>query len=78
MELQELIDIKKPGNMALCEPTNTVSEAAKLMRDHQCGDVIVVTDRNAQSTVKGIVTDRDIALRCVAEGKTLKKPRSMT
>jgi CBS domain-containing protein len=40
-----------------------VAEAARLMRDHDIGDVLVVTD----DRVTGIVTDRDIAVRAVAE-----------
>ncbi|HEX6579423.1 MAG TPA: CBS domain-containing protein [Actinomycetota bacterium] len=42
----------------------TIAEAAKLMRDRGIGDVIVVDGEDAQ----GIVTDRDIVIRGVAEG----------
>jgi CBS domain-containing protein len=42
----------------------TIAEAAKLMRDRGIGDVIVVDGDDAQ----GIVTDRDIVIRGVAEG----------
>jgi CBS domain-containing protein len=44
---------------------DTVLEAAQLMRDNDIGDVIVVED----GQVTGIVTDRDIAVRDVAEGR---------
>lgn len=44
-----------------------VIEAARIMRDGDIGDVIVVEDGN----VAGIVTDRDIAVRGVAEGRDL-------
>ena len=43
----------------------TVTDAAKLMRDKDFGDVLWVED----DEVKGILTDRDIAVRTVAEGK---------
>jgi CBS domain-containing protein len=43
----------------------TVLEAAQLMRDNDIGDVIVVED----GEVTGIVTDRDIVVRAVAEGR---------
>jgi len=43
----------------------TVLEAAQVMRDNDIGDVIVVED----GQVTGIVTDRDIAVRAVAEGR---------
>lgn len=43
----------------------TVTEAARLMRDHDIGPVLVMDgDR-----LTGIVTDRDIAVRAVAEGR---------
>jgi CBS domain-containing protein len=42
----------------------TIAEAAKLMRDRGIGDVIVVDGEDAE----GIVTDRDIVIRGVAEG----------
>jgi len=43
----------------------TVLEAAQVMRDNDIGDVIVVED----GQVTGIVTDRDIAVRAVADGR---------
>ena len=42
-----------------------VLQAAQVMRDNDIGDVIVVED----GQVIGIVTDRDIAVRAVAEGR---------
>ena len=44
---------------------DTVLAAAQLMRDHDIGDVIVVED----GQVTGILTDRDIVVRAVAEGR---------
>lgn len=46
--------------------TATVREAAVAMREGDVGDVIVMRD----STICGIVTDRDIAVRAVADGKS--------
>jgi CBS domain-containing protein len=43
----------------------TVLQAAQLMRDSDIGDVIVVED----GQVTGMVTDRDIVVRAVAEGR---------
>lgn len=40
----------------------TVSEAAKLMRQHHVGDVVVVEDRNGIRVPVGIVTDRDLIM----------------
>ncbi|HEX2180304.1 MAG TPA: CBS domain-containing protein [Actinomycetota bacterium] len=45
--------------------TATLKEAAELMRDDDIGDVIVV---NNHKKIYGIVTDRDVAVRGVAEG----------
>lgn len=45
----------------------TLVEAAQIMRDRNIGDVIVLKD-NASGEACGIVTDRDIVVRGVAEG----------
>jgi CBS domain-containing protein len=51
-------------NPATCPGTATITEVAKLMRDRDIGDVIVLDgDR-----ITGIATDRDIVIRAVAEG----------
>ena len=44
----------------------TVQEAAKLMRQHHVGDVVVVDDRNGVRVPVGIVTDRDVVVEIVA------------
>ena len=46
------------------EPSDTVTEAAKKMKSAETG-ALLVTDGDE---LKGIVTDRDIVLRAVAEG----------
>ena len=51
-----------------CTPDQTIAEAAKLMREHDCGCLPVVEDTQTRKIV-GTITDRDIACRCVAEGK---------
>jgi CBS domain-containing protein len=45
----------------------SVAEAARAMRDANIGDVIVLKD----SRICGILTDRDIVVRGVAEGRDL-------
>lgn len=42
----------------------TVTEAARRMRNEDLGDVLV----QEQGAVCGIVTDRDLVVRCIAEG----------
>ena len=46
------------------EPTSTIAEAAAKMRDYDIGDVLVVQD----DTLFGIVTDRDLVVRALADG----------
>jgi CBS domain-containing protein len=48
-----------------CEPRTTVLEAARLMKEEDVGSIPVVQDGRAV----GLVTDRDIVLRVVAEGR---------
>ncbi len=46
----------------------TIAQAAKLMRHHHVGDVIVIDRADAQRMPIGIVTDRDIVVEVVALG----------
>ena len=48
-----------------CEPNATVAEAAKVMAREDVGPVPIVED----GRLVGIVTDRDIVVRVVAEGR---------
>lgn len=45
-------------------PDNTVAEAARLMRDHRIGAVLV----NEQGRLSGILSERDVTYRAVAAG----------
>jgi len=47
-----------------CDVFASIREAAQLMRDYGVGDVLV---RDGQR-LYGIVTDRDLVVRCLAEG----------
>ena len=47
------------------EPSATVQEAAKAMRDQDVGPIPIVEN----GSLSGILTDRDIVVRVVAEGK---------
>lgn len=61
---QTLKEVMTPRPSTL-ETTATVRDAAQLMRDEDIGDVIVCKD----GKIAGIVTDRDITVRAVADGK---------
>ena len=57
---------------ACCTPNATVREAVQLMRDHDCGCIPVVEGESMR--LVGVLTDRDITCRCVAEGKSPDTP----
>ena len=51
-----------------CLPSDTAVKAARLMRDSDVGPIPVVENEQTKRLV-GIVTDRDLALKVVAEGR---------
>lgn len=69
MQTIEQVMTKDPLTVA---ETAMVSEAARVMRDANIGDVLVT---RSDGTVCGIVTDRDLAVNVIAEGKD---PNSVT
>jgi CBS domain-containing protein len=54
------------GNPACCTLRTTLDEVAKLMAANNCGEIPVV---DMADQIIGVVTDRDIVCRVVAEGK---------
>jgi CBS domain-containing protein len=46
----------------------TISEAARLMRKHHVGDVVVIKEKGGRRKPIGIVTDRDVLVEVVATG----------
>lgn len=52
-------------NVRTCSPHDSVVAAAKIMRDINCGSIPVCEGKK----VVGMITDRDIILKCVAENK---------
>ena len=53
---------------ACCEPETSLQEVARLMLVNDCGEIPVVDSQRTMRPV-GVVTDRDIVVRYVAEGK---------
>lgn len=45
---------------------DTILEAAKLMRQHHVGDVLIVEERDGVRVPVGIVTDRDLVVEIMA------------
>jgi CBS domain-containing protein len=58
-------DVMTP-DPACCTPDTTLDEVAKLMAHNDCGEIPVV---DSADKIIGVVTDRDIVCRVVAEGK---------
>lgn len=53
---------------ACCTTDSSLQEAAKMMKDNDCGCIPVVESKDSGKPV-GVITDRDICCRTVAEGK---------
>ena len=53
-------------NPACCTPQTPLEQVAKLMVQHDCGEIPVI---DADEQVVGVVTDRDIVCRVIAAGK---------
>jgi CBS domain-containing protein len=58
------------SNPHCVSPNDSIESAARIMRDEDAGAVPVVDNGRAV----GIVTDRDIVVRAVAEGGQLNRP----
>ena len=57
------------GDVACCTPEETVRDAAQLMSKHDCGEIAIVESGENLKPI-GVITDRDIAWRVVAKGKS--------
>lgn len=55
-------------DVVILQQDDTVLEAAKLMRQHHIGDIVVVEERNGVRFPIGIVTDRDLVVEIMATG----------
>ena len=65
MKAQEIMS-KNPRSVT---PETAIVDAAKLMKSEDVG-VLPVVESASSRRLLGVVTDRDIAIRVVAEGKT--------
>ncbi len=62
-------------NPVCCLPNDTVSKVAQLMKSKDFGSVPIVENEQTKKLV-GIVTDRDLALKLVAEGRDPKSTKA--
>ncbi len=63
--MQMISEVMTEKPVAL-QANETLVNAARLMRDEDIGDVLVMND---DGTLCGILTDRDITIRATADGK---------
>ena len=61
-------------DLVFCTPGDAVSEVAKMMKREDIGPVLIV-DSARSKTLVGIVTDRDLAIKVVGEGRDPQKTR---
>ena len=57
-----------------CRPQDTLAHAARLMWDHDCGCLPVVSGDRV-TRVEGVITDRDICMHALFQGKPLQQLR---
>lgn len=67
-------DIMTP-NPIWCLPTDTVQRIAEVMKQNNIGSVPVIENEQTQKLI-GIITDRDLALKIIADGRDAKSTKA--
>jgi CBS domain-containing protein len=62
-------------DVACCTPDISVTAAARLMREHHTGDLVVIDNADEEREPVGIVTDRDIVVEVLAQGRDPDKTK---
>ena len=62
---------------ACCLPDDLVADAAELMKNEHVGSIPIIEDQKTRKLV-GILTDRDLTIRLVAEGLDAKSTKVET
>jgi len=55
------------SDLVCCSPQSSLAEVARLMVDRNCGEIPVVASGDSRKPI-GVITDRDITCRAVAQG----------
>jgi|SRR5664279_1237217 len=55
-------------NAVCCPRQTSVSQAARLMRQHHVGDLVVVDDPEEECTPIAVITDRDLVVEVLGNG----------
>lgn len=61
-------------NPVYCLPTDTVTKVAEQMKSENIGSLPVIENEDTQKLI-GIITDRDLALKLIAEGRDVKSTK---
>lgn len=61
-------------DLVTCTPENTIVEVARLMKTEDIGPILIV-DNEQSKTLVGIVTDRDIVVKAIADGQDVNTTR---
>ncbi|MGA0162778.1 MAG: CBS domain-containing protein [Bdellovibrionota bacterium] len=67
MELKEIAILKQ--NLIVLDEEKTLKEAAEMMRENHIGFLIITKSGRVKDEPLGVVTDRDMVLRGIAEGR---------
>ena len=62
-------------DLVYSRPSDMVSDVAQLMKDEDIGPVLIVDDSNDGKRLVGIVTDLDLAIKVVGEGRDPQNTR---
>ena len=62
-------------DLVYSSPTDTVADVAQLMKKEDVGPVLIVNDKDNGRRLVGIVTDRDLAIKVVGEGRDPKRTK---
>jgi len=64
MQVREIMS----KDVICCTPDTNLRDVAKLMAEHDCGDIPIISTRDGRKPI-GVITDRDITCRAVAQGR---------
>ena len=60
-------------NVETCRPSDSLSVAARIMWEHDCGCVPVVGPEDGRGRLVGMITDRDVCMAAYIQGRTLSE-----
>ena len=65
-------------NPVCCTPDTKVADIARMMVDNECGEIPLVNDSANPREVVGVITDRDIVARLVAQNRNPLEVKART